>query len=95
MKFYTRVHGVAAVVMFLFLICAVAIKAFEHKRKSTNYFALYSTIALFMAIGGGVVVSFRIGAEHTVLVLEAYEIVLFDLFWLAQTAENWDEEMVA
>lgn len=93
--FYTRAHGLAAVVMFLFLFCAVAIKAFEHKRKSTNYFPLYSAIAVFMAIGGGVVVSFRIGGEHTVLVLEAYEIVLFALFWVAQTAENWHEEVVA
>ena len=33
----------------------------------------------------------RIFDEHTVFALEAYEIVLFAVYWVAQTIDNWNE----
>lgn len=93
--FYSRAHGIAAVLMFAFLIGAVAGKAVEHRRKSTAYFPIYSSIAVLMVVGGIAVPWLRIGGEHTVLVLEAYEILLFAAFWIVQTVENWDEEVMS
>jgi hypothetical protein len=37
------------------------------------------------------IVMLRLGGDHTVLVLEAFEITLFAVFWVVQTIENWDE----
>jgi hypothetical protein len=92
--FSTRAHGFAAVLMFVFLIGAVSSKAVEHRKKPTKlYFPLYSAVAVLMAIGGAAIAIFRIGAEHTVFVLEAFEIVLFAVFWIVQTWENWNEEV--
>ena len=91
--FYTRAHGLAAVLMFVFLIGAVVSKALEHREESTTYFPIYSAVGLLMAIGGIVIAWLRIGNDHTVLILEAYEIVLFAVFWLVQTVENWDEQV--
>ena len=56
-------------------------------------FPIYSAVGLLMAIGGIVIAWLRIGNDHTVLILEAYEIVLFAVFWLVQTVENWDEQV--
>jgi hypothetical protein len=37
----------------------------------------------------------RIFDEHTVFALEAYEIAFFAFYWIVQTAENWNEEVVS
>jgi hypothetical protein len=92
--FDTRAHGFAAVALFVFLILAVVGKAFEYRSDPTErYFLLYAAIALAMIVSGLAIPIFRIGGDHTVLVLESTEIVLFAAFWLVQTAENWSEEV--
>jgi hypothetical protein len=93
--FYTRAHGFAAVGMFVFLIVAVASKAWEHRQRSADwYVAVYGAVAVLMTVGGVAIAVLRIGGEHTVFVLEAYEIALFAAFWMVQTGENWNERTV-
>ncbi|HVM08368.1 MAG TPA: hypothetical protein VM345_07900 [Acidimicrobiales bacterium] len=90
--FYTRAHGAAAVLMFLFLIGAVVSKAVGDWRSPQRRFAaVYGAVAVAMAVGGVLIVMLRLGGDHTVLVLEAFEITLFAVFWVVQTIENWDE----
>jgi hypothetical protein len=94
--FYTRAHGIAAVLMFVFLIGAVVGKAVEQRREANRaYFWVYTVVAVLMGIGGILIAWLRIGDDHTVFVLEAWEIVLFAVFWGVQTKENWSEEAVA
>jgi hypothetical protein len=50
-------------------------------------------VAALMVLGGVLIWLTRIFDEHTVFALEAYEIALFALYWSAQTAENWFEEV--
>jgi hypothetical protein len=93
-NFNTRAHGFAALFMFVALIGAVGGKAREHQAgQTTAYFRLYAAVAAVMVIGGVVIAALRIGGAHTVLVLEAFEILLFAVFWLVQTVENWNEEV--
>jgi hypothetical protein len=47
-----------------------------------------------MSVGGVLVSWLRLGGEHTVFVLEAYEITLFAVFWMVQTGENWNERTI-
>jgi hypothetical protein len=48
-----------------------------------------------MLIGAIVIVGLQrwLFRDHTVFALEAWEIGLFALFWIVQTAENWDERV--
>lgn len=93
--FNTRAHGYAAVLMFALLIGAIIAVAFEHRREQdTRWFRIYSAVAGGMVVGGIVIAWARIGGDHTVAVLEGYEITLFALYWLAQTTENWHERVV-
>ena len=91
--FDTRAHGIAAVLMFLFLALAVGGNAWKrrHDRGPRIYFWLYTTIAAAMVIAPAIM--FPLGPEwqHMVLVLEATEITLFAVFWLVQTKEHWGE----
>lgn len=89
--FNTRAHGVAAVLMFLFLVLAVGGNAWQRRRDPAPrpYFWLYTTIAVAMLLAPAIMVP--IGWEHMVLVLEATEILLFACFWLVQTREHWSE----
>jgi hypothetical protein len=90
--FDRRAHGFAAVGMFTFLICAVTTKAVQHKNDApAGYFLPYAAVAFLMAVGGLVISLGRLGGEHTVFFLEAFEILLFAAFWLVQTTENWNE----
>lgn len=91
--FDTRAHGLAAVTMFLFLAIAVGINAWQHRHDPAPriYFWLYAAIAFSMIAAA--IVMFPLGSswDHMVLVLEATEITLFAVFWLAQTKEHWHE----
>jgi hypothetical protein len=92
--FYTRAHGFAAELMFAFL--AVAILANVREQRATRNRGLtrtYVAIAVLMAAGVLIPVSHLFG-EHAIFVQEAYEITLFVIYWLLQTVENWDEELV-
>lgn len=91
--FDTRAHGIAAVLMFLFLALAVGGNAWNRRNDPAPraYFWLYATIAAAMVIAP--LIMFPLGSQwqHMVLVLEATEITLFAVFWLVQTKEHWGE----
>lgn len=91
--FDTRAHGIAAVLMFLFLALAVGGNAWNHRHDPgpRTYFWLYAMIAAAMVIAAAIM--FPLGSRwlHMVLVLEATEIALFAIFWLVQTKEHWGE----
>jgi hypothetical protein len=91
--FDTRAHGIAAVLMFLFLALAVGGNAWVRRNDPAprTYFWLYTAIAATMLLAPAVM--FPLGSDwnHMVLVLEATEITLFAIFWLVQTKEHWRE----
>ena len=91
--FPTRAHGLAAVLMFLFLALAVGGNAWELRNdpSARGYFATYVAIATGMIIAP--LVMFPLGSDwnHMVLVLETVMIVLFAAYWLLQTREHWNE----
>jgi hypothetical protein len=94
--FYTRAHGFAAVLMFAFLILAIVAEVVEHRKKrDTVWFRIYTAVAALMILGAILIPTTRIFHGHTVFALEAYEIVFFAIYWLVQTAENWNEEIMA
>lgn len=91
--FDTRAHGFAAVLMFVALAIAVgsnALDARSHRDKGRFAF-LYAAISVSMVLVGAIFLVFLRGWSHMVLVLEGIEIVLFAVFWLAQTNEHWNE----
>jgi len=93
--FNTRAHGFAAVLFFVFLIAAIVVKAVDHwHRRERAWFWIYATVAALMILGALLIPTTRVFDEHTVFALEAYEITLFAIYWIAQTAENWHEEVV-
>jgi hypothetical protein len=96
--FYTRAHGWAAVGMFVFLIGAIVANVLEHwderrDKRNTVWTWIYVAVAALMVLGGILIWLTRIFDDHTVFALEAYEIALFALYWIAQTAENWSEKV--
>jgi hypothetical protein len=97
--FYTRAHGSAAVLFFAFLIGAIVANVLEHRgerskdRRNRVWTRRYLAVAALMVFGGILIWLTRIFEDHTVFALEAYEIALFALYWIAQTAENWPEQV--
>lgn len=91
--FYTRAHGYAAVLMFAFLILAVLAVTFDHRTKRDKWFWFYTTVAALMLLGAFIIPTTRIFDEHTVFYLEAWEILLFAIYWGIHTAEKWGEEV--
>ncbi len=92
--FYTRAHGIAAVLMFVFLIGAIVVKVVEHwDERDKVWFRAYTVIAALMILGGVLIPTTRIFDEHTVFALEAYEIAFFAIYWIVQTVENWNEKV--
>jgi hypothetical protein len=91
--FNTRAHGIAAVLMFLFLALAVGGNAWDRRRDPAprTYFWLYASIAAGMVIAPAIMFPLGSNWRHMVLVLEATEITLFAIFWLVQTREHWHE----
>jgi hypothetical protein len=55
---------------------------------------VYIVVAALMVLGAILIWLTRIFDEHTVFALEAYEIAFFALYWIAQTADNWSEEVI-
>jgi heme A synthase len=90
--FYTDAHGYAATIMFVFLIFAIIAVVWEHRKKRDNvWFWFYTAVAALMILGGILIPTTRIFGEHSVFALEAYEIVLFGVYWGIQTAEKWGQ----
>jgi len=93
--FYTRAHAIAAVAMFVFLIGAIVAEVVDHRREpDKRWFRFYTAIAGLMILGGILIPTTRIFDEHTSFALEAYEIVFFAFYWIIQTIENWNEEVI-
>lgn len=86
-----NVHGVAAAVMFVFLIGVVIARALQQRARSTYYLAWYSALAVAMPLGAILIAWPRPFGDHTVFALEAFEIGAFAVFWVLQTFERWDE----
>jgi hypothetical protein len=91
--FYTQAHGWAAVIFFFFLGLAVVINARAHWEKQRRLFWVYIAIAAGMLGGFIVIPVLRVGGDHTVFWLEAWEILLFATYWIWQTVENWGEQV--
>jgi hypothetical protein len=97
--FDTEAHGYAAVLTFVFLIGAILANVIENWRKRREerrhkvWSWVYMVVAALMVLGGIFIWLTRIFDEHTVFALEAYELTLFALYWIAQTAENWFERV--
>jgi len=91
--FNTHAHGIAAVLMFLFLALAVGGNAWERRNDAGRhpYFWLYASIAAAMLIAPAIMFPLGSSWAHMVLILEATEITLFAIFWLVQTREHWGE----
>jgi hypothetical protein len=98
--FSRQAHGYAAVLLFVFLIGAILANVIENWRKRSQdrrnkvWSWVYMVVAGLMVLGGIFIWLTRIFDEHTVFALEAYEIGFFALYWIAQTAENWPEEVI-
>ena len=93
--FDTQAHGIAAVLMFVFLVGAIIAKVVEHwNERDKVWFRVYTAVAALMILGGILIPTTRIFGEHTVFALEAYEIAFFAVYWTVQTAENWNEKVI-
>ena len=107
--FYTLAHGYAAILFFMFLWGAIVSNVKRHwqkekapkgtfwanLREQDGIFKWYALVALAMAVGFIVLLpAFRLVGDHTVFWLEAWEILWFLVYWILQTAENWDEEVL-
>ena len=90
--FTTHAHGYAAVLMFVFLVAAIVAKVVEYwTDRDRPWFWVYAAVAALMILGGILIPTTRIFGDHTVFALEAYEITFFAVYWIVQTAENWNE----
>jgi hypothetical protein len=86
-SFLVSAHFTAAFAMFV----AMALAVVDNARKGGRHRGLYSSIALLMAVGGGIIFAAgRTGWRHSILWLEVLEISLFAVFWGRQTGELWN-----
>lgn len=91
-------HHLAAGSMFVALNVAVIATArwenSERKLFGWRYRHWYRALAWLMSVGGLVVWGLAaLTTAHHVLVIEAWEIVMFAAFWLVQTVDNWHEQL--
>lgn len=91
--FNRAAHGRAAFLMFAFLIGAIVAVARQHRKANNARWKRYAVLAAAMALGGALIAYLPIFGDHTVFAVEIYEIGLFFVYWLAQTVENWDEQI--
>ncbi len=98
--FYTRAHGFAAVLFFVFLVGAILAEVVAHwkgrdKEEDQGRFRwVYTGVAALMILGAVLIPTTRTFDEHTVFALETYEITFFAFYWSVQTRENWNEKVV-
>ena len=84
-------HGLAALLMFVFLWPAIVANAYSAQRE--KYRAWYAAIAISMLVfAGAVIVGIKAAPSwrHEVLVLEILELTPFLVYWIVQTIEQWD-----
>lgn len=89
--FLAHAHGTSAILLFVFLWLAIGANVRVHKKEGQGWVFPYRAVLLVMILG--IPVSLVFGG-HRILVLEAWEITAFAVYWILQTVENWDEEKV-
>ena len=92
--FFAHAHGKSAFLLFVFLFVVVVINSLQ-KENTTWCRIAYVAVAAGMAIGAAVIGLLRPFEEHTVFALEFWEISMFAVYWMVQTADNWNEEVVS
>jgi hypothetical protein len=88
-SFNTRAHGYAALAFFVFLGGAILATSVEQWHAHKVWSRFYLSVAVSMALGGVLAVTGVFGLFG----LEVYEIISFLAYWLAQTVQNWTEEV--
>lgn len=90
--FALRAHDAAAIGMFVFLAAASISNA--RRTTVTRYKRTYWLIASLMVAAAVVIWLVTLAVDdwgHSIFWLEVIEIGLFAAYWIAQTAEHWDE----
>lgn len=90
---FAWLHGAAAIVLIVSLALAVLSHGWPATDAVTDrrYRTLYVVVAALMVAGLGLWPALeRAGVEEAVLVVEWWEIVLFIVFWVAETVRTWD-----
>ena len=91
--FYAHAHVYAAFAMFGLLIAAIVFVTVDTRHRRPFWWKWYAGVAVFMVLGAAFIGLTRVFGDQKVLVLEAYEIILFGMYWSIQTAEKWDEDV--
>ncbi|MEM9517167.1 MAG: hypothetical protein AAGA42_20130 [Actinomycetota bacterium] len=89
-SFFSRAHGVAAVVMFLALWVTMLINAVDEDRQFRTVYwgTAVAMVLVAVAVGIGWLVDRH--WQHKILVLELFELAPVVVFWAVQTVEHWD-----
>lgn len=92
--FSLRAHDAAALGMFIFLAAASVTNA--RRSKEPSYRRTYWLVAILMIAAALVIWLMTTLVDdwrHSVFWLEVIEIGLFATYWIAQTAEHWNEKV--
>ncbi len=92
---HTRAHGFAAIAFFGGLLGAIVVNILHHQGEEERAWRRWYVIVAACMVLGGFIGVFKIFDPYHTFVLEAAEIVLFAIYWIVQTLENWDEKVVA
>jgi hypothetical protein len=93
--FDIRAHGYAADLFFFFLFCAIVANVIQHREeRNTRWKVAYTAVAVLMGSGALATLVVDPFGRYEIFALEAWEIALFATYWIAQTVENWDEEVI-
>jgi hypothetical protein len=89
---FAGVHGTAAILLFASLALAVATHAWPGRFGGTGSGELrYRTIFWLMVAGIPIalVLEYVVHSDHTVIILEGWEIALFASFWVMEAKRTW------
>jgi hypothetical protein len=89
-SFLDRAHGGAAIAMFVIIGVVMVINA---RSAQPAYKKVYALTASAMALSVAVVVIAKLVTgdwRHQILWLEILELVVFVVYWVAQTVEHWE-----
>jgi hypothetical protein len=92
--FRDNTHGVAALLTFVCFGAVSLINGWFRPLQNTGKFLVtYRVVTIDMAVAFGLFLVVRLagGFRTDVFWLEAVEIALFAIFWLAQTIQHWHE----
>jgi hypothetical protein len=103
-SFLDAAHYTAAVTMFIFVGVAAGTNGFYWRGRGWNplrwlrareggWASVYRSVPIGMILAGAATLAIgeAMDSKHTVFVLEFVEIGFFILYWVTQTAEQWDQ----